>query len=79
MANNMQTNVTIGTVLRERSTLVRTTSQTRRVAGGYVVDVERVEDSRSPNMILADGTLHPAAKKGFAWTACLCNLTGEGS
>ncbi len=66
--------VKVGTVYLEGSTLVRTTSPARRVAGGSVVDVERVEDSTAANMIFADGTVHPAGRAGFRWTACLCNL-----
>lgn len=47
----------------------------RWVAGGYAVDVKRAEDLDIPAMRLTDGTLHPAARKGFGWTEALCNLT----
>jgi len=53
---------------------VRVVSHVRRIAGGEVADVELRWDSRNPKMVLPDGSIHPAGKAGFRWTAAVCNL-----
>lgn len=64
----------IGSLWYDGATLVRTTSKARSVAGGSVVDVERVQDTTAKNMVLADGSIHPAGRAGFRWTAVVGNL-----
>jgi hypothetical protein len=63
-----------GVVVLDGACKVRLLSKPYRIPGGYVVDVERAEDSTDPAQRLRDGSIHPAHRAGFRWTACVCNL-----
>lgn len=52
-------------------------SAPRHIAGGAVVTLTWAQDSKRPEHILPDGTVHPAHRYGFTWEEPVTNLQGR--